>query len=146
MKAPIDFEPDYDTADLTPVDMHDLAEWHLTDARAEQEASGPPLRRGPSIFDDLPWPKHESDKPPPLPCIAFTRTQVLLYNLRAAGYDLSQVAANDNGRLEAALEVVLCRKRGLEDPEQIARAIGISVDAVVIAVNDLHLAAKPVRA
>ena len=142
MKAPTDLEPDDtedDTDDPTPVDRLDLREWY---AWADQEASGPPLRRGPSIFDDLRWSVQDEDPPPPLPCTVFTRTQVLLYNLKAAGYDLSQVAANDNGRLSAALEVVLCRKRGLEDPEQVAAAIGISVDAVVTAINDLHLAAK----
>jgi len=134
-------DPRFDFDNLC--DPHDVApaaggrpEPHAT----YDEAYGPRLTRGPSVFDTFPWPDQKEEKPAPLPCTVFTRTQVLLYNLRAAGYDLSQVAANDNGRLSAALEVVLCRKRGLEDPEQIARAIGITVDAVLTAVNDLHAA------
>jgi len=127
--------------ELPPIDSTvGLAKVHYE--TAYDEARGPRLRRGPSIFDDFPWPEQKEEAPPPLPCAVFTRTQVLLHNLKVAGYDLSQVAANDNGRLSAALEVVLCRKRGLEDPEQVAAAIGISVDAVVTAINDLHLAAK----
>jgi len=143
MKAPIDFAPDPDSHDLTPVHGRDPED--LREGCAYDEVSGPSLRRGRSIFDRFPWPKQVEEKRPPLPCVVFTRTQVLLYNLRAAGYDLEEVAANDNGRLEVALEVVLCRKRGLEDPEHIARAIGISVDAVVTAVNDLFLGRRRAR-
>src|SRR5271166_4887918 len=87
MKAPIDFEPVSDTYDLTLLDARDPED--LREGCTYDEASGPSLRRGRSIFDRFPWPKQVEEKQPPLPCVVFTRTQVLLYNLKAAGYDLS---------------------------------------------------------
>ena len=98
-------------------------------------------RKPHSVFDE---PRKEPKKPPPLPCVTFTRSQVLLYNLRSLGYDLSQVAANDNGqaRLAMALEVALCHKRGLLEVDDIAAALGQPVDAVRTAANDLNLAAR----
>ena len=100
-----------------------------------------PPRKPYSIFDE---PRREPKRPPPLPCITFTRSQVLLYNLRSHGYDLYQVAANHNGqeRLAMALEVALCHKRGLFWVEDIAAALGLPVDAIRTAANDLHLAAR----
>ena len=101
----------------------------------------PRRRRRRSVFDE---PREEEKPPPPLPCITFSRSRVLLHNLRVLGYDLSKVAANDNAqeRLATALEVALCQKRGLLVVEDIAAALGLPVDAVRTAANDLHAATR----